>query len=130
MKSFDTTRIATNGLLIILSLFIIFHLLIMLSVIPFELVWGGRLQDHSQMLSFEGISILVNLMMLAAVGVYAGILKLKVNRMIIQVTLWFMFVLFLFNTAGNALSTNELEKMLFTPLTLLLSLFSLRLAIK
>jgi hypothetical protein len=41
-----------------------------------------------------------------------------------------MFVLFAINTVGNIFSNNELERLIFTPLTLLLAVFSLRLAIK
>lgn len=36
----------------------------MLSVIPFEIVWGGRLKDKSQMLAFETASVIINLFML------------------------------------------------------------------
>jgi hypothetical protein len=129
MDNFDTQRITTYGLLIILSLFVIFHLLILLRVIPFEMVWGGRLKNASQMLSFETVSIVINLIMLAGVGVYAGILQLKINPMVIKAGFGIMFVLFLLNTIGNLSSENEWEKMVFTPLTLLLSLFSLRLAL-
>jgi hypothetical protein len=129
MDNFDTKRIATYGLLIILSLFVIFHLLILLRVIPFEMVWGGRLKNASQMLSFETVSIVINLIMLAGVGVYAGILQLKINQIVIKAGFGIMFVLFLLNTIGNLSSENEWEKMVFTPLTLLLSLFSLRLAL-
>jgi hypothetical protein len=129
MANFDTKRIATYGILIILSLFVIFHLLILLRVIPFEMVWGGRLKNASQMVSFETVSIVINLIMLAGVGVHAGILQLKINPMVIKAGFGIMFVLFLLNTIGNLSSENEWEKMVFTPLTLLLSLFSLRLAL-
>jgi hypothetical protein len=129
MNRLITQKFATNGLLVIMSLIVVFHLLIITSVIPFEIVWGGRLKSYSQMLSFEAISIAVNLIMLAVVGIYAGILKMKINRTIIKAAFWLMFGLFLLNTIGNLLSLNQLEKVLFTPVTLLLSLFSLRLAI-
>ncbi|WP_224995524.1 hypothetical protein [Cesiribacter sp. SM1] len=129
MNSPLTRQIATSGILIILSLIVVFHLLVMLGIIPFEIVWGGRLKDASQMLVFEAVSVVLNLLMLAVVGTHAGILKVKLNRMVIKTALWAMFLLFLLNTVGNLFSNNELEKMLFTPLTLLLSLFSLRLAL-
>jgi len=93
------------------------------------MVWGGRLKNASQMLSFETVSIVINLIMLAGVGVYAGILQLKINQIVIKAGFGIMFVLFLLNTIGNLSSENEWEKMVFTPLTLLLSLFSLRLAL-
>lgn len=128
MKNYLPERLAIYGLLISLSLIIGFHLLVVAGVIPFQIVWGGRLENHSQMLSFEGISILLNLIMVAVVALHANFLKWKVNRVIIRIGLWAMFGLFLINTIGNLFSVNELEKLIFTPITLLLSLFSLRLA--
>ncbi|MFD2245521.1 hypothetical protein [Pontibacter ruber] len=101
----------------------------MTGVVPFDAVWGGRLENTSQMLRFEGISVAINLVMLAIVAQHAGMLKTGISRKITSVALWVMFVLFLFNTAGNALSNNDLEKMLFTPVTILLAMFSLRLAL-
>jgi hypothetical protein len=67
--------------------------------------------------------------MLGMVSVHAGLVKVKMNRLVIRLALWAMAALFLLNTLGNLLSTNEFEKLVFTPLTLLLSLFSFRLAL-
>jgi hypothetical protein len=64
MKKFLTERFAINGLLTILSLFVIFHLLVIIKIIPFEIVWGGRLKDQSQMLTFETFSAIINMFML------------------------------------------------------------------
>jgi hypothetical protein len=124
----NTKQIANGGLIIILSLIVIFHLLVILRIIPFEIVWGGRLKNTSDMLVFETVSIALNLIMLSVVGINAGVFKLKINPMIIKAALWLMFGLFLINTIGNLFSLNQFEKIVFTPLTLLLSLFSLRLA--
>ena len=129
MNNFDTKRVATYGLLIILTLFVVFHLLIMVGIKPFEIVWGGRLKDASQMLSFEAISVMINLIMLATVSVYAGILQVNINPRVIKVGFWLMFVIFFLNTIGNLASVNNFEQMVFTPVTLLLAIFSLRLAI-
>lgn len=128
MKNYLPERLAIYGLLISLSLIIGFHVLVVIGIIPFQIVWGGRLENHSQMLSFEGISILLNLIMIVVVALHANFLKWKVNRVIIRIGLWAMFGLFLINTIGNLFSVNELEKLIFTPITLLLSLFTLRLA--
>ncbi|WP_242929007.1 hypothetical protein [Pontibacter vulgaris] len=129
MNTIYLNRIAVAGLLFILSLFVLFHLAVMLSIIPLNMVWGGELKTKAQMLPLETIAIVINLIMLAVVSIKAGILKLRVNETIIRAALWIMFVLFLFNTAGNALSVNKMEKLLFTPLTFLLSIFSLILAL-
>ena len=129
MHKFDTKRIAAHGIVLVLSLMVLFHVLVMAQVVPYGVVWGGRLENYSQMLLFEAISIAVNLLMLGAVAISAGMVKVKINRGLLKAALWTMFGVFLLNTIGNLLSNNETEKLIFTPLTLLLSLFSLRLAI-
>jgi hypothetical protein len=130
MKNLISIRLATLALLVIFTLVMVFHLFVIIGVIPFNMVWGGRLQTHEQMISFEVTSILLNFTMLAVVAVYAGYLKVKLNPGIIKVVLWIMVILFLLNTIGNLFSNNEWEKIIFTPITLLLAIFSLRLAIE
>ncbi|GAB3823676.1 hypothetical protein GCM10028821_01530 [Hymenobacter jeollabukensis] len=115
-------------MLLILSLIVLFHLLILTGVIPFAIVWGGRLKSHQQMLSFETVSIGLNLLMLAVVALAAGRLRLRVNSRLITGALWLMTALFLANTVGNLLARTALEQLVFTPLTLLLAVFSFRLA--
>ncbi len=130
MRQIISERIATIALLTIFSLTILFHILIIMGVIPFDIVWGGRLESREQMISFEITSIFLVIIMLATVAIYAGYLKIRINAMVIKAALWFMVVLFLINTIGNILSNNEMEKLIFTPVTLLLSLLCLRLAIE
>jgi hypothetical protein len=122
-------RLSTYGLLVIFSLVIIFHLLVLTGVVPFKIVWGGRLENHSQMVAFEIVSIALNLLMLMVVLVDGSIMKVNVKGKLLKISLWFMFGLFLLNTVGNLFSNNETERMIFTPLTLLLSLLSLHLAV-
>ncbi len=129
MKKLITERFAINGLFLILTLFVLFHLLILFGIVPYERVWGGRLKNQAQMRSFETVSIIINLIMLATVAIKAGFLKVRLPQMIIKIVFWAMFVLFFFNTIGNVLSINAFEKIVFTPITLLLALFSLRTAI-
>ena len=129
MKKFITDQFAINGLLTILSLFILFHLLVILNVIPFGVVWGGTMKDRSQMLTFETVSIIINILMLAVAGIKAGYLNIGINQLTVRVILWIMFTLFVMNTLGNLLSGSQFEKIVFTPVTLILSIFSLRVAI-
>jgi hypothetical protein len=129
MPTIDTKRIATIGLLFILTLVILFHLLVITGVVPFQIVWGGRLKDTSQMLVFETLSILLNVLMLLVVAIQAGLVKVSLNRLTLKIAFWLMGLLFFINTIGNLVSLNALEQVVFTPLTLLLALFSFRLAI-
>lgn len=130
MRNVITARFATHSLFIIFSLVIIFHVLVLTGIIPFEIVWGGRLQGKEQMITFELTSIIINILMLMVVAIQAGLIKINTNKKVLKVVFWLMFVLFLFNTIGNLLSENELEKIIFTPLTILLSVFCMRLAIE
>jgi hypothetical protein len=130
VKNIISEKIASIGLITILSLIIIFHFLVLLGIIPFEIVWGGRLTDSSQMLQFEIVSIALNFVMLVIVAIRSGHLNININEKIVTVALWIMAGLFLLNTVGNLLSNNALEKIIFTPLTILLSIFSWRLSIR
>ncbi|MBK6263741.1 hypothetical protein JKA74_01735 [Marivirga sp. S37H4] len=129
MTSNFTKNISIYGLIIIFSLTIIFHLLVIVGVVPYEIVWGGRLTNHSQMLIFESVSITINLLMLWVVVSYAGFLRRKLNLKWLKVAFWVMFFLFSLNTIGNLNSSNQTEKMIFTPVTVLLAVFCLRLAL-
>ncbi len=122
-------RIAANSLLGILSLVTVFHLFVLMGIIPFEIVWGGRLESTDQMIVFESVSLLVNIIMILVVMLHKGHFKVRADQRITTVVLWFMTILFLINTVGNLLSTNQTEKIIFTPLTAILCVFCFRLAI-
>lgn len=130
MKKLISERSAAITILILLSIFLVFHFLVMLGVIPFEIVWGGRLTDRSQMLRSETVSVIVNLIMIAIVAIKANVLQVELPQVFIKVILWLMFLLFLLNTLGNVFSLNKFEQLVFTPVTLVLSLLSLRLALE
>lgn len=129
MNRFISERLAAATIATILSLIVLFHLLILTGAIPFDIVWGGRLSSREQMLRFEILSIALNLLMLAIVGVRAGIFGKNIPPMLITIALWIMAVLFGLNTVGNLLSQNSLERIIFTPLTLVLCVLCLRLAL-
>ncbi|MBC5773275.1 hypothetical protein H8S95_04295 [Pontibacter sp. KCTC 32443] len=129
MLKYISKPFAIYGILVILSLMVAFHTAILVGLIPYEMVWGGRLNSYSEMLRFEAISVTLNLVMIAVVVVYAGLFKLKIPADILKIALWAMFTLFLMNTVGNFFSINFFEKIIFTPLTFILSFLSLKLAV-
>jgi hypothetical protein len=51
------------------------------------------------------------------------------SKLTMKIILWIMTIFFAFNTFGNILSKNKLEKRLFTPIAILLTVFSLVLAL-
>ncbi len=104
-------------LIILFSVTIVFHLLVLLGLIPYDMVWGGRLQTKTEMIQFEVVSIIVNLLFLFVLSIRRGWFKVKVSNSIIKGFLWFMVGLFLLNTVGNLLSESRMEMLIFTPLT-------------
>lgn len=127
--SFTIIHIAKLGLLILLSLMLLLHFAILLKIIPYNLVWGGRLKSDREMYRFEILSIIMNAVLVSVVIIHANILPLEIPGKIITVALWLMAGLFLLNTFGNAFSKNKLEQWVFTPITLLLTIFSVILAL-
>lgn len=128
MKTLLPLKVATTGILTILTFLIVFHLLVISRVIPSDMVWGGNLAEKNPLLLMESISIFVNLLLLVFVGAFSKIIRIRMASRVIKAGFWIMFVLFMLNTLGNLLSKNPLEMYLFTPLTLLLTLFCLRIA--
>ena len=120
---------AQLGLLILLSLFLVLHFIILLKIIPYNLVWGGRLKSDKEMYRFEIFSILINLLFVIIILVQADFWMINIPNKIITYALWLMTGLFLLNTLGNVTSKNKLEQRLFTPITILLAIFSLILAL-
>ncbi len=53
-------RTAIKIMLLLITTVTIFHFCIILKIIPYEITWGGRLKNDSEMYVFESLSILIN----------------------------------------------------------------------
>lgn len=113
-------EIAQIGLLLILSATIIFHVLVLVKIIPYKIVWGSRLKTDADMYKFEFVSLILNLFFLCVISIKASVLKVDFSENILNYIIWGMVALFSLNTIGNLLSKNSLEKKIFTPITILL----------
>lgn len=101
---------------------IIFHLLIIIRIIPFEIVWAGKLKTVDEMYVFEIVSVLINLILMAVLLLKGNYINNKINQVIINGILWFFVFVFALNTVGNIMAKTFFEKAVFTPLTLLLAI--------
>jgi len=111
-------KTAQRLLILLFSLSLLFHLLVVVKVIPYAIVWGGRLQTDTDMYRFETVSIIVNLFSLMVLLLKSGIIKSPIRPSFVNGALWVMFALMAMNTVGNLFSGNNLERIIFTPLTL------------
>ena len=104
----------------ILSAVTIFHFCIVFKYIPYDITWGGRLKNDSEMYVFEAISIIINLFLMLVLSMKGGYSKYKISDKTINVILWVFVIIFLLNTVGNIFAKTTFEKF-FTGLTLLLA---------
>lgn len=118
-------ELAQIGLISIYSLTIIFHLLVLMKVIPYKIVWGSRLKTDSDMYKLETVSVILNVFFLIVILSISNYIPFTINDSVLTVLLWIMAALFLFNTVVNMLSKNKLEKLIFTPVTIILTILTL-----
>ncbi len=108
-------------LLGIISLVILFHICILLKIIPYNIAWGGRLTNDNEMYVFETISILINLFLLWILLMKGNLVKFKFSIKTVTIILWIFFGLFVLNTIGNILAKTNFEKF-FAVLTAVLAI--------
>lgn len=120
--------IAVNTILIVTGLVTVFHLCVMVGVVPYNIVWGGRLTNQREMLVFELSSIIVNMVLALTVAIKAKKVRAKVPGRLVNMVLWVFVILFALNSAGNLAAKATLETVIFTPLTVLSCLLCARVA--
>jgi hypothetical protein len=112
---------AIQFLIGLFSLVTVFHMLVILQIIPYSIVWAGKLNSTEYMYVFESISIAINLLLMGILIVKRKHIQQNINNKLLNGVLWFFCIVFALNTLGNLTSKTLLEKALFTPLTLISS---------
>jgi membrane protease YdiL (CAAX protease family) len=114
------SQVAVKVMLGLLSMVILFHLLIIIEMVPYKIAWGGKLQTDGQMYVFEGFSILINLFLLFILLIKGKYIKPQLSERTIKIVLWIFLILFILNTIGNLFANTHLER-IFALLTLIFS---------
>lgn len=131
MKRLISANVAGKILIILLSLLLIFHVLVLFHLIPFQIIWGGQLENAPEnLMLLEIVALAVTVLFIIIVLQKMRLMKIGESRRIINIGIWAIFAYMILNTAGNIASSIELETMIFAPLTLLLAFFALRLRIE
>ena len=89
---------------------LMFHISVIAKAIPYDIVWGGRLQNDSEMYTFEAISILINLFLGLVLLIKGDYINFRLNKKIIDIILWIFLALFALNTVGNLFAKTNFEK--------------------
>ncbi len=112
------SKTAIKILLGLIIAVIVFHLCIVVKLIPYQITWGGRLQNDEEMYVFESISIFINMFLGFVLLMKGGFVKPYFKVKTINAILVIFLVLFTLNTVGNIFAKTNFEKS-FSVLTLI-----------
>ena len=100
---------------------VIYQLLIVLGVVPITMAWGGRQDELTPGLRIASLVAMVILFLFAVVIRWrAGLLGSREITIMIRILAWIVTAYMALNTLGNLTSQSMGEKILLTPLTLIL----------
>jgi len=131
MNKVIPVKLAGSVLLIALVLLAILHVLILFQVVPPGIVWGGQLGGSpGNLVVLETIALLVTLFFALIIAVKAGFIRTTRFKRAAGLGMWLVFAYFVLNTFGNLASGVSTERLLFAPITILLAVLALRLALE
>ena len=131
MKRLISAKLAGNILLAALGLLFVFHILVVSGVVPADIVWGGQISGaQDNLVILESVALLVTLLFMFVIAVKTGYIRLNKITWLINVGIWLIFVFLILNTLGNLASTVSFENLVFAPVTVILALCALRLALE
>lgn len=120
---------AAQAIITFSCLALVYHILIISNIIPFKYVWGGKIETREQLLVFETISILLNFFIIYLALSGAKMTKSLLPERLLTILLWFFAGLLFFNTIGNLAAEEMIESIIFTPMTAIMSILFVRIAI-
>jgi hypothetical protein len=131
VKKLISAKLAGNILLVSFGLLIVFHILVLLRVIPSSIVWGGQIGGSSANLhTLELISLIVIVIFAIVVAMKLDYIKASRFKKAIAIGVWVIFAYLVLNTVGNLASGVSLENLIFAPISLISAFFAYRLAIE
>ena len=121
----------TAAIILIVSLVLlaIFHLLVAYAILPQDIVWAGTLEKES-VKTYELISFAVTMLLLFFAVIKAGYINNTILIRIADVFIWLMVLYFGMMVIGNFSAKTITEMVIFIPLSILMFVASLRLAIE
>jgi hypothetical protein len=122
MAKFLTPEKALKMMIGLLIAVVLFHLSVLFQLVPYTIVWAGKLNTLNEMYAFEAVSIAINLFLLLILALKGNYIKHNIAEKWLNGILWFFVVVFALNTVGNLMAETAFEKIVFTPLTLISAL--------
>ena len=130
MKKYLSAKLSGKILISLLLLLLAFHILVLVKVVPNEIVWRGQIDSSSDLLLYEGLSVFITIIFIVVISLKIGLIKSVRFTKVVNITTWIIFIYFLLNIAGNLTSEIILEKIIFTPITIVMTILAFRQAIE
>jgi hypothetical protein len=128
MQKLVSVKWSGNIILVSLVIMLVVHLLIVMKIVPYTFVWGGQIKDTSSLYLLEGFSILTTLLFMLIICLKIGHIQTNKFKKAAQIGAWILVIYLLLNTIGNLASGVTFEKLMFTPITILLTILAFRIA--
>ena len=127
MSRLITAAAAARILLVMLALLAVFHMLVLLHMVPSGMVWGGRAESGTAG-RLETIGVTVTVLFMLITAMRAGFLWPGRLSRTAKVAMWVVFVYITLNIIGNVTSVSTAEKAIFIPASVIMALLALRVA--
>ena len=131
MKKLISAQLAGIILLAAFGLLFLFHILVLFGIFPADIVWGGQIQGvQANLVTLETIALVVTALFLVIIAARLGYLRAGRLSGLVNAGIWLIFAFLVLNTLGNLASGVTFESLFAAPLTILLALCALRLALE
>ena len=122
-KKRTAATIAANVATVLFAIVIILQLLLALGILPISMAWGGTQSQLTTGLRLASLASVVTLAVFAfIIRRRAGLNSNTPPSTMIKILSWLITAFMVLNTLGNLTSQSTAEKLVFTPLTLLLAI--------
>lgn len=105
-------KLAIKLMLWLIGVIILLHSAILMKIIPYNITWGGRIENNIEMYVFEIMSILINLFLVVLLLLRGRYLSCFIPMKVVNILLWAFLFLFGINTLGNIFAETTFEKSL------------------
>jgi len=117
----SVTGFAANAATVLFALTIVLQLLLAAGILPVSMSWGGRQTVLTPGLRLASVAAAVILGGFAyVIRRRAGLMGTLPPPLAIKILSWFITAYMAFNTLGNLTSVSATERLVFTPITVLL----------
>ena len=128
MMKFIPPKVAALTLMTCLVFLMLFHLLVALGILPGDIVWGGTMEGDA-VVKYELAAFFITGFLLFIAIIKGGYVPSRFLKIAGNILIWPMLLYFAFMIFGNLTAKSVIEKAIFIPLSALMFLSSLPLAL-